>query len=58
MIKQLCFNALTDVNGQRTFEQGRFRKRRVRRKGGVTLRYFEDRMTGHLYAIQEQVVAS
>lgn len=57
MNTHLCFNNMIDVNGQRTFEPGRFRKRRVRRKGGVVLRYFEDRMTGHLYAVQERRAA-
>lgn len=54
MVQALCFNS-TDQNLTRTFDSGRFRKRKARRKGGMLLRYFEDRMTGHLYAVVEGV---
>jgi hypothetical protein len=48
---------MATVNATRTFEGGRFRKRKTKRRGGILLRYFEDRLTGHLYAIQERIVA-
>lgn len=42
-----------NVNTGRTFESGRFRKFRTRRKGGIVRTLWQDQMTGHLYATEE-----
>lgn len=49
--------SMSNVNTSRTFEEGRFRKRKAKRRGAILLRYFEDRLTGHLYTIQERIVS-
>jgi hypothetical protein len=42
-----------DVNTGRTFDSGRFRKFKTRRKGGKVRTLWQDQMTGHLYATEQ-----
>lgn len=56
MKSYLCFNVANE-NGKGTFNPARFRRRRIRKKGKIMLRYYEDKMTGHLYALEERRLA-
>jgi hypothetical protein len=47
----------TNVNTGRTFESGRFRKFKTRRKGRTVRTLWQDQMTGHLYATEERARA-